>query len=159
MIRTTLLLAGCCMAFATPIFSADPPAKTDTKPKVPAKPAEPQRAPTQANVPYGTHERQVLDFYRAESATPTPVVFHIHGGGWVAGDKKGVAGMEKYLAAGISVVSINDLHRRVARYREMHVRLEAARKEATFAQTWGSLERVVIRTERALLQEVFEWHS
>ncbi|NBR85561.1 MAG: alpha/beta hydrolase [Proteobacteria bacterium] len=107
MIRTTLLLAGCCMAFATPIFSADPPAKTDTKPKVPAKPAEPQRAPTQANVPYGTHERQVLDFYRAESATPTPVVFHIHGGGWVAGDKKGVAGMEKYLAAGISVVSIN----------------------------------------------------
>lgn len=95
------------MAFATPIFSADPPAKTDTKPKVPAKPAEPQRAPTQANVPYGTHERQVLDFYRAESATPTPVVFHIHGGGWVAGDKKGVAGMEKYLAAGISVVSIN----------------------------------------------------
>lgn len=95
------------MAFATPIFSADPPAKTDTKPKVPAKPAEPQRAPAQANVPYGTHERQVLDFYRAESATPTPVVFHIHGGGWVAGDKKGVAGMEKYLAAGISVVSIN----------------------------------------------------
>lgn len=95
------------MAFATPIFSADPPAKTDTKPKVPAKPAEPQRAPTQANVPYGTHERQVLDFYRAESATPTPVVFHIHGGGWVAGDKKGVAGLEKYLAAGISVVSIN----------------------------------------------------
>lgn len=95
------------MAFATPIFSADPPAKTDTKPKVPAKPAEPQRAPAQANVSYGTHERQVLDFYRAESATPTPVVFHIHGGGWVAGDKKGVAGLEKYLAAGISVVSIN----------------------------------------------------
>ena len=64
------------------------------------------------------------------------------------------------LAAGfISLVSINDLHRRVARYREMHVRLEAARKEASFAQTWGSLERVIIRTERALLQEVFEWHS
>jgi hypothetical protein len=64
------------------------------------------------------------------------------------------------LAAGfISLVSINDLHRRVARYREMHVRLEAARKEATFAQTWSSLERVIIRTERALLQEVFEWHS
>jgi acetyl esterase/lipase len=72
-----------------------------------AKPAEPQRAPTQANVAYGTHERQVLDFYKAESATPTPVVFHIHGGGWVAGDKKVVGGLEKYLAAGISVVSIN----------------------------------------------------
>lgn len=64
------------------------------------------------------------------------------------------------LAAGfISLISINDLHRRVARYREMHVRLEAARKEAAFVQTWGSLERVVAKAERALLQEVFEWHS
>ncbi|NBV20671.1 MAG: alpha/beta hydrolase [Proteobacteria bacterium] len=107
MIRNALLLAGCCLAFTTPVFSADAPAKTDAKPKAPAKPAEPQRAPTEANVPYGTHERQVLDFYRAESATPTPVVFHIHGGGWVAGDKKGVGSLEKYLAAGISVVSIN----------------------------------------------------
>lgn len=64
------------------------------------------------------------------------------------------------LAAGfISLISINDLHRRVARYREMHVRLEAARKEAVFVQTWGALERVVAKAERALLQEVFEWHS
>lgn len=64
------------------------------------------------------------------------------------------------LAAGfISLISIYDLHRRVARYREMHVRLEAARKEAAFVQTWGSLERVVAKAERALLQEVFEWHS
>lgn len=64
------------------------------------------------------------------------------------------------LAAGfISLISINDLHRRVARYREMHVRLETARKEAAFVQTWGALERVVAKAERALLQEVFEWHS
>jgi len=64
------------------------------------------------------------------------------------------------LAAGfISLISINDLHRRVARYKEMRVRLEAARKEAAFVQTWGSLERVVAKAERALLQEVFEWHS
>ncbi len=77
------------------------------KPTAPTKPAEPQRAPTQANVAYGTHERQVLDFYKADASTPTPVVFHIHGGGWVAGDKKSVASLEKYLAAGISVVSIN----------------------------------------------------
>jgi len=83
----------------------DPKAKPAEAPK--AKAPEPQRAPTQANVAYGTHERQVLDFYKAESATPTPVVFHIHGGGWVAGDKKGVSSLDKYLAAGISVVSIN----------------------------------------------------
>ena len=64
------------------------------------------------------------------------------------------------LAAGcVALVSINDLHRRVARYGEMHVRLQAARKEAVFVQTWGSLERVVAKAERALLQEVFEWHS
>ena len=64
------------------------------------------------------------------------------------------------LAAGfISLISINDLHRRVARYKEMHIRLEAARKEAAVVQTWGSLERVVAKAERALLQEVFEWHS
>jgi hypothetical protein len=62
-------------------------------------------------------------------------------------------------AAFISLISINDLHRRVARYKEMRVRLEAARKEANFVETWGSLERVVAKAERALLQEVFEWHS
>jgi len=62
-------------------------------------------------------------------------------------------------AACISLVSINDLHRRVARYKEMRVRLEAARKEAAYVQTWGALERVVAKAERALLQEVFEWHS
>ncbi len=71
------------------------------------KPETPQRAPTHANVAYGAHARQVLDFWRAESATPTPLVFHIHGGGWVNGDKANVAQLERYLAAGISVVSIN----------------------------------------------------
>jgi len=70
--------------------------------------AEPaQTKSTLANVAYGTHERQVLDFWKAESSRPTPVVFHIHGGGWVAGDKARVASLDKYLAAGISVVSIN----------------------------------------------------
>jgi len=32
-------------------------------------------------VAYGSHPRQVLDFYQAKSDKPTPVVFHIHGGG------------------------------------------------------------------------------
>ena len=73
-----------------------------------AKPAPaPRRAPTLANVAYGTHERQVLDFYKAESAKPTPLLFFIHGGGWVAGDKSGVGELEACLKAGISVVSIN----------------------------------------------------
>lgn len=72
------------------------------------KPAPaPKRAPTVANVPYGEHERQVLDFYKADSPKPTPLLFFIHGGGWVAGDKSGVGELEACLKAGISVVSIN----------------------------------------------------
>jgi len=74
--------------------------------KAGAKRAE-QRRPTLANVAYGGHERQVLDFYKAESSRPTPLLFFIHGGGWVGGDKAAVGNLEKYLAAGISVVSIN----------------------------------------------------
>ncbi len=72
--------------------------KTDTTP---------QRPPTEANVRYGEHERQVLDFWKAESAQPTPLLFFIHGGGWMGGDKSRVANLDRYLSAGISVVSIN----------------------------------------------------
>jgi hypothetical protein len=74
------------------VVAADSPGKkADTPPK--AKAGVPSKAlpkPTLANVAYGTHERQVLDFYKAESAKPTPVVFFLHGGGWVRGDKSGV---------------------------------------------------------------------
>lgn len=62
-------------------------------------------------------------------------------------------------ASFISLISINDLQRRVARYREMHAMLENSRQQITFCQTWNSLERIVLKTERALLQEVLEWHS
>jgi hypothetical protein len=62
-------------------------------------------------------------------------------------------------AALISLISINDLQRRVARYREMQLMLEESRKRLVFCGTWNSLERVVLKTERALLQEVIEWHS
>lgn len=66
--------------------------------------------PTHANVVYGTHERQVLDFWKAESSQPTPVVFFIHGGGWGALDKANVHKMvdvPRLLKAGISVVATN----------------------------------------------------
>jgi acetyl esterase/lipase len=63
--------------------------------------------PTQLNVPYGTHERQVLDFYQAPSEQPTPLLFFIHGGGWMNGDKANPDFVANYLKAGISVVSIN----------------------------------------------------
>lgn len=60
---------------------------------------------TLLNVPYGKHERQVLDFYQAKSDKPTPVVFYIHGGGWSNGDKK--TNPKPFLDKGISVVAIN----------------------------------------------------
>ena len=62
-------------------------------------------------------------------------------------------------AAFISLISINDLQRRVARFREMQTMLEESRKKVSFCQTWNSLERVVLKTEHALMQEVLEWHS
>jgi acetyl esterase/lipase len=61
--------------------------------------------PTLADVAYGSHAKQVLDFYQADSPAPTPLVFHIHGGGWVAGSKNPF-GAAVFLKAGISVVSI-----------------------------------------------------
>jgi acetyl esterase/lipase len=66
--------------------------------------------PTLAEVPYGKHERHVLDFWKAESDTPTPLVFAIHGGAWVTGSKKNFSkfiDIEAFLNAGISVVAIN----------------------------------------------------
>ena len=57
------------------------------------------------DVPYGSHPRQVLDFYQAESDKPTPLVFYIHGGGWQNGDKK--TDPKTFLDKGISVVAIN----------------------------------------------------
>lgn len=62
-------------------------------------------------------------------------------------------------ASFISLISINDLQRRVARYREMQLMLEDSRKRVAFCQTWNSLERVVLKTEHALRQEMLEWHS
>lgn len=62
-------------------------------------------------------------------------------------------------AAFISLISINDLHRRVARYREMCIRLETVRRQIEHSQTWAGLERAIAKAERVLLQEVFEWHS
>jgi acetyl esterase/lipase len=67
---------------------------------------QPRNAPTAVNVPYGTHERQVLDFWQAKSDKPTPLVLYIHGGGWQNGDKKGF-NAQPYLNAGISVAAIN----------------------------------------------------
>ena len=103
---SAFLLAGFVASAADPVPATAQPAPQNTATPAPATP-QPGPAPTFANVPYGDHERQVLDFYQAKSDKPTPLLFFIHGGGWVAGDKKNPTGLKNYLAAGISVVSIN----------------------------------------------------
>jgi acetyl esterase/lipase len=63
-----------------------------------------------ANVAYGPHERNKLDFWRAESDRATPVLLFFHGGSFKAGDKANALTrpiLEECLAAGISVVSAN----------------------------------------------------
>lgn len=64
--------------------------------------------PTQTDVAYGKHPKQVLHFWKAESATPTPLLFFIHGGGWQNGNRfSGLTTMlPEMLKAGISVASI-----------------------------------------------------
>ena len=73
--------------------------------KKPAPPAE----TTEANVAYGNHVRNVLDFWKAESSKPAPLFIWIHGGGFRAGDKSSIPGdlLKQCLEAGISCASIN----------------------------------------------------
>jgi hypothetical protein len=64
--------------------------------------------PTLRDVSYGPHDRNKLDFWKAESAEPTPLVFYIHGGGWGAGSKESNKGpFLNLLKDGVSYVSIN----------------------------------------------------
>ena len=44
--------------------------------------------PTLSEIRYGKHERNILDFWKAESTKPTPLVFVIHGGGGKADPRK-----------------------------------------------------------------------
>lgn len=65
--------------------------------------------PTHANVQYGSHERNVFDFWQAKSEKPTPLAIFIHGGGFVGGDKSNLNArtLNELLDAGISVAAIN----------------------------------------------------
>jgi acetyl esterase/lipase len=70
-------------------------------------------APTFADVSYGKHIRNKLDFWQAKSETPTPVIMILHGGGWTAGSKANVSRSPRFpnlraiLGQGISVVAID----------------------------------------------------
>ena len=65
--------------------------------------------PTHRNVSYGPHERNVIDFWKAKSKAPAPLVVYIHGGGFRGGNKKSInAGTLQGLLAGkIHVAAIH----------------------------------------------------
>lgn len=69
----------------------------------------PQLSPTYANIKYGQHERNVLDFWAAQGDKPHPLAIYIHGGGFVGGDKSSINAnmLNDLLNAGISVAAIN----------------------------------------------------
>ncbi|MCZ6675041.1 MAG: alpha/beta hydrolase [Verrucomicrobia bacterium] len=84
--------------------------------------------PTHANVAYGDHPQQVIDFWQADIGARGPLVVYIHGGGFSGGSKDsiGAAKVEAFLAAGIHVATVE--------YRLLkHAKLPAAHDDAVRA--------------------------
>ena len=113
--RTLISLATGC--FAGLITVTSPAFAQDTGQAKRAKPAKKPESydasvpkPTLSGIRYGKHERHILDFWKAPSDGPTPLVFVIHGGGWRGGSKERVqrfVDVATLLKAGISVAAIN----------------------------------------------------
>lgn len=108
---TSLNLTFClAIMFSVAPLSHAQKANTAKKPAGPPTYNASVPAPTHKEIRYGDHERHVLDLWLVESATPTPLVFVIHGGGWQGGSKERLdrfADPQAILAAGISVAAIN----------------------------------------------------
>ena len=93
------LICGQALAVDSPKPAARPKTAA-TQPVLPT--------PTLSNISYGPHPKQVMDFWKAESDKPTPLLFFIHGGGWTGGNRtSGLAPLlSEMLKNHISVVSI-----------------------------------------------------
>lgn len=109
-IKYPISLVACMISLlAVHAEDANKPKNKAPSVKEPAYPASVPK-PTQSGVAYGKHERHVLDFWKAESDKPTPLVFVIHGGAWLNGSKERLnrfVDPNALLKAGISVVAIN----------------------------------------------------
>jgi len=79
-------------------------------------------APTHADVAYGPHARNVLDFWQAGDGGDQPLVVFIHGGGFTGGDKskwRGAGEVRRLLEHGVSCAAINYRFRRDAPIQEI----------------------------------------
>ena len=110
--KTSLALLPAILVTAT-TFAANPGSTN----KVSAPAAPPLPAPTFANVKYGEHARNVLDFWQAKSEKPTPLLVFIHGGGWRGGDKSTLPPktLQFMRDNGVSVASINYRYSQIAK--------------------------------------------
>ena len=61
----------------------------ESKPKKQAekKPQAIRIAPTTKNIKYGSHKKELMNFWQVESKQPAGVLLDIHGGGWMGGKK------------------------------------------------------------------------
>ncbi len=106
---SALILASCIAGSFLTTVHGEPEATPDPKPD---KPVRVVRDPDLENVRYGPHERNVLDVWKA-AGEHNPVLFVVHGGGWLGGDKRGYVNtrmfidLDWFLQRGVTVVAVN----------------------------------------------------
>jgi acetyl esterase/lipase len=67
-------------------------------------------APTHKNVKHGSDDNDIMNVWLVESDEPTPVIVHIHGGGFKSGKLTGLLSkslMQRFQEANISYISID----------------------------------------------------
>jgi len=97
-ILLALCFTGGLLIHTDQLFSQDAPAYDPSVPE-----------PILSGISYGQHEKHILDFWKAESDSPTPLAFVVHGGGWVNGEKERLhrfVDVQQLLDAGISVAAM-----------------------------------------------------
>ena len=95
---TAVSMARSVLLFVMPILAVTLLSADDAQPL----------SPTHANVSYGPHSRNVLDYYQAEGDGPRPLLVDIHGGGWTGGNKRqDSANFRSFLEQGISYAAID----------------------------------------------------
>jgi len=121
--RFVICLAAACLCISCAVLAAEEPTSRVTAKQKRERPADSRdrtarakikasrtgTAPTFTDVAYGPDESNKIDFWKANTATPAPLVVFIHGGGFRHGDKSGYdqALLKACLDSGIAYASIN----------------------------------------------------